>query len=373
MMINKNFTAILLLAVAPNAQARNIVITADGIGIATSTNGGRSLVTYDANRSNERDHQFNNLPINVGGFDDVAVDPQSMAKDSTFVFAIDADSGRLCSFELSLRTQSVSLELIGCANQSVRSRPFVGIAAMGGTLIVSGGTGGVSVFRYNRTTGVLPNQATIRNVDLGDIGHPDVTLVTPRLAALATDADPRTEEASFGIAMANINLNRGRITRTRFFPVRDTIGFNYVIGPANFPCTSAVYNVDSGVSYLYVANGPLTVQNARNRRGIARVVSDIPNGFVALTVAVNSEMKVAVVGGVTDGGSNSAYLVLDISSPLNPVVVTERFLGNNNDSSGRVTSVASAGNDILYVRDGISRIGHDSLDVNGEIIISKTA
>ena len=56
-------------------------------------------MTYDANRSNERDHQFNNLPINVGGFDDVAVDPQSMAKDSTFVFAIDADSGRLCSCE----------------------------------------------------------------------------------------------------------------------------------------------------------------------------------------------------------------------------------------------------------------------------------
>ena len=127
---------------------------------------------------------------------------------------------------------------------------------------MSGGTGGVSVFTYNTDTGVLQSNASIRNQDLGDIGYPDVTLVTPKLAALSTDV--RNEATSFGVTMANIDLSQSTLSRRQFFPVEDTVGFNYAIGPANFPCTSSVYT-QNGESYLYVANGPLTVQEGTSR------------------------------------------------------------------------------------------------------------
>lgn len=63
------FTA-LVIAAAPT-NARNIVITADSIAVATSANGGRTLVTYDAVNSNEISHQFDELPSSIRGFDDV--------------------------------------------------------------------------------------------------------------------------------------------------------------------------------------------------------------------------------------------------------------------------------------------------------------
>ena len=54
-------------------------------------------MTYDAVVSTERSHQFNDLPSGIRGFDDVTVDPSSRARDSAFVFAIDASSGLVCS------------------------------------------------------------------------------------------------------------------------------------------------------------------------------------------------------------------------------------------------------------------------------------
>ena len=222
---------------------------------------------------------------------------------------------------------------------------------------MSGGTGGVSVFTYNTDTGVLQSNASIRNQDLGlgDIGYPDVTLVTPKLAALSTDA--RNEATSFGVTMANIDLSQSTLSRRQFFPVEDTVGFNYAIGPANFPCTSSVYT-QNGESYLYVANGPLTVQNVDTDS--TRTVSDLPTGFEALTVSVNSRRRILVVGGVTNNGLNSAYVVFDISDPLEPVFVY--FSPNARNDDGRITSIASAGNNIVYVKDGSSEIGHDLLN-----------
>ena len=93
--LNSAITALLL----GYAQARNLAITSDGIAIATAANGGRDLITYDAVRSVEQTHRFSNLPNNIDGFDDVAVDPQALARDSTVAFAIDAESGIVCSCE----------------------------------------------------------------------------------------------------------------------------------------------------------------------------------------------------------------------------------------------------------------------------------
>lgn len=86
------------------SRGRNIVITADGVAVATAADGGRQLVTVDVRTSQETTHRFNNnngLPRAVNGFDDVAVDPEARARDSSqaLVFAIDAESGLVCSCE----------------------------------------------------------------------------------------------------------------------------------------------------------------------------------------------------------------------------------------------------------------------------------
>ena len=157
------------------AQARNIVTTNDGIAIGTTNQSGlrRSLVTYDANTSQQDVHQFSNLPNTIRGFDDVALDSDAMARQGGVVaFAIDASSGLVCSFNLSARSSTrrgeVSLQLIGCTTQRVSTSPFVGIDAQRGTLVVSGGTGGVSTFRYDTSTGRLSSRRTIRNQTLRD-------------------------------------------------------------------------------------------------------------------------------------------------------------------------------------------------------------
>ena len=146
---------------------RNIVITSNGLAIATTLGtvtrssivGGPSLVTFDVRTGIERSHSFDNvLPSSIQGFDDVAISESSATsssgrngrrrtKSSIKVFAIDANSGLLCSFNL---RNVNSLSFIGCTTRSVASQPFVGIDTNNeGTLVVSGGTGGASVFSYN--------------------------------------------------------------------------------------------------------------------------------------------------------------------------------------------------------------------------------
>lgn len=351
--MSKFHGALLLLAAC--AEARNIAITSDGVAVATTARAGRSLVTYDAATQTETTHNFpsSSLPRNVGGFDDVAVDPSALASDSTTVFALDANSGRVCSFDLSMN-DGVSLDLIGCTTQSVRTSPFAGIAAVGGTLVVSGGTGGPSMFTYDQGTGVLSGRSTIRNANFIDIGYPDVTLVTPQVAAFSTDL-----ARGFGVVVSSIDLDAQSISRDREFPIEDSVGFDFLVEPANFPLTTSVYS-QSGTNYLYAANGGITVQDPLTD-GEPTVVEASPNGFRALTVDVNSEQSVAVFGGVLEGRRRSrpAYVVLDISDPLNP-----EFLGGGTmrrSRNGRITGVASAGQDVLWVMEDSTTIGRAQL------------
>ena len=119
---------------------------------------------------------------------------------------------------------------------------------------------------------------------------------------------------------------------------------------ANFPCDSSVYDdVAGGKSYLYVANGQATVQDPRRNRS-PTIVRALPAGFEALAVDVNPQRQVAVYGGVIDNGRSSAYVILDISDPLDPRFVSmEVVKTNGRRGRGRITGVASAGRYIMYV------------------------
>ena len=367
---------------------RNIVISSNGLAIATTLGrvtrssivGGTSLVTFDVRTGIERTHSFDNvLPRGIQGFDDVAISESSATsstgrngrrrtKSSIKVFAIDANSGLLCSFNL---RNVNSLSFIGCTTRSVASQPFVGIDTNNeGTLVVSGGTGGASVFSYNTNTGVLDNTPSIRNRELGDdIGYPSVTFVNSDEVAFGTDAD-----RGFAVTIATIGGSRRRPTLSRDaqFRVRDTIGFDYVLQPANFPFDSAVYipqGRNNNIRWLYVANGAITVQNPNGNVRSSRDVSNvIPNrfDFEAVTISIDSSRSIAVVGGLTNGGSSSAYVVLDVSRPQNPRFVALNDIGRNNNSSGgrgsgRITSIATADGIVLYVKEGSSSIGRDNV------------
>lgn len=122
---------------------------------------------------------------------------------------------------------------------------------------------------------------------------------------------------------------------------------------ANFPCDSSVYNdvAGGGNSYLYVANGQATVQDPRGNRS-PTIVRALPAGFEALTVDVNPGREVVVYGGVIDNGRRSAYVILDITDPLDPRFVSmEVVKTNGRRGQGRITGVASAGRFIMYVFD----------------------
>jgi len=69
---------------------------------------------------------------------------------------------------------------------------------------------------------------------------------------------------------------------------------------------------------------------------------------------------------LTNGGSSSAYVVLDVSQPQNPRFVALNDIGRNNNSSGgrgsgRITSIATADGIVLYVREGSNQIGRDNV------------
>jgi len=379
---------------------RNIVITSNGIAIATTLGsvtrssiiGGTSLVTFDVRTGQERTHSFDNvLPGSIQGFDDVVISESTVSsrngrrrnKSMIRVFAIDANSGLVCSFNL---VNVNNLSLIGCTTRSVSSRPFVGIDTNDeGTLVVSGGTGGASVFSYNTNTGVLDNQPSIRNRDLGDVGYPSLTFINSNEVAFGTDAD-----RGFAVTIATLGGNNRRrtISRDAQFRVQNTIGFDYVLQPANFPFDSAVYNPqqgrNNGQSWLYAANGAITVQNPNGNVRSSRDVSNVvPNrfNFEAVTIDIDSSRSIAVVGGLINGGSSSAYAVLDVSQPQNPTFVALNDIGRNNNASGgrgsgRITSIATADGIVLYVREGSNVIGRDNVsslldkEEDGEIDIA---
>lgn len=349
-----SLVSLLFAAFPNNCNARNSAITSDSVAIATLASGGRGLVTYDANRSIQTIHNFPQLANMVSGFDDVAVDPAARARSSdepTFVFALSANSRRVCSFELELKRRRIFLNQIGCATTQIRTSPYAGLSAIGGSLVVSGGTGGVSIFIYDTTSGVISNSPVVRDQDLGDVGHPDVTLVTPNLVALSTDL-----RQGFGVTMASFN---GRnLQKSRTFRVQNSNGFKHAIRPSNFPLVSSVYyerERRGGGTYLYVANGSMTVQDP-TRNGSPTVIKSVPDEFEALTVDVNSQARVAIFGGVVNQGATSAFVILDITRPLNPTFVVMEEISD--DGGGRITSVASSGNNVLYVREGVEGIGH---------------
>ena len=326
------------------------------IAIATLANSGVGLDLFNADLDTVETFEFPSLRSEVtnGGFDDLAIDPVS-----NLVFALSFRSRRVCSFTLETDQSDagkISLNPVGsCTSTTFNTNPFSGVSCYGGVLTISGGTGGVTIFTYDTRSGEIDDSPVILNQRLGDTGHPDVTMVTDEIIALSTDFNLQ----NFGVAVAS--FDGISLTRRRQYEVSGSIGFNLpqlFQQPTNFPLVSSVYDQRDGGTYLYVANGAITVQDP-TRNDTPTVVSDssaVPRGFTALAVDINSEANVALFGGSI--GQDEVLLLLDISNPLRPEFLGVDEIGDANDGLGRITSVATAGTNILYVRRFDEDISH---------------
>ena len=162
-----------------------------------------------------------------GSVDDVAV-------ADGFLFTLDAAGpGSLSVYSLS---DPLSPALVS-GPVAVAVGPFAGVSAAGGRVVVSGGTGLVTLRSYS-VAGVLSAQSS--SIDLG-IGQPDVLLSADgSLGFFSTDFSGFIGGSSFGITTVSLATPPGSLT------ILDQIGLpgagfsGGFLSPANFPIESAL-------------------------------------------------------------------------------------------------------------------------------------
>ena len=240
----------------------------------------------------------------------------------------------------SIATDTPSLSLINCVESAFAVSPFCGISSLGGTLIISGGTGGVTVFDYD-ATGKLEQSPRILNFDLQVIGNPDVVMVNPTQAALSSDigGSPR-----FGTIV--VNINGTTLTPVGEFRNPSSSGFDNALGPSNFPFVNDVYTNTNGDVFLYTANGGMTVQNINVADSIVEIAAPV-QGFQAVTVSVNQESDLVVFGGLLPSGESIIY-AFDIEDDM--------ALIGQVQVEGRITSVATSEDIVSFVTQDDSTI-----------------
>jgi len=310
-------------------------------GIAVAANGGDGLILQQSASDPSIQQPF---PTGIQSFDDVSID----AGNEALVFALSTTSQRVCSFNIS----GEDLTLVNCVGEedNFGVAPFCGVSALNSTLIISGGTRGLTIYQYNTDSGVISDSPSVLNFrGLEAIGHPDVVLVNAGLAALSTDFNgtPR-----FGTLMASIQGSN--VNNVQEFRVEDSLEFDLTIRPANFPLVNAIYETETG-TYMYTANGPMLVQDPKSD-STSNTLSGAPTGFSAVTVAVNTVKKIAVFGGVSASGG-SQILFYDLSvDPRNP-----SLMGSVPVSGQRITSIASGGDVAAYTTENLATIQYEKL------------
>ena len=230
------YTAFLFVLPAMVAAQNVAMQPSSTIAVATTSSG--ALVTREGDTLTPIP-----VPTGVSGFQDLSID----VDNDSLLFALDVSSPRVCSYTLESAT---SLVLNNCVGSSFNTAPFSGVSARGGTLVVSGGTGGVTVFDYDTSTGLLQETPRVQNQFLPVIGFPDVLMISPTQAAMSADigGTPR-----FGTVI--LDIQGTSLTQVGEFRMEDSLGFDLVVSPANFPFVNAIYEAGSSDIYMYTANG----------------------------------------------------------------------------------------------------------------------
>jgi hypothetical protein len=130
------------------------------------------------------------------------------------------------------------------------------------------------------------------------------------------------------------------------FRVVDSLSFDFALAPSNFPLVNSIYETPcAGQTVMYTANGDLTSQDPF-ASGTTTDIS-IPS-FRAFTITVNQEKALLFVGGTNTDTGNSEIRGFTLTDPLNPLISTTTVV----TGTGRVVSVASSGDIVLYITNG---------------------
>jgi hypothetical protein len=329
-------------------DARNVAISPNKVGVIAGGQGFAGLVSRQLPDGQEIVFDLSFFEGRITAFDDVTIDPAN----PSLVFALDTQKQTVCSFRLN---DDASLSAVNCMFEFAVN-PFCGISAMDGTLAISGGTGGFTIYKYGTTDGLINNEAVHRNVVLPNvIGYPDILLVTPTLAAFSTDFGgvPR-----FGTMM--VDLSDESPQELYNFRVVDSLGFDLALAPSNFPLVNSIYETAcAGQTVMYTANGALTSQDPFTSD--TPIELSIPN-FRAVTSAVNQEKTLLFVGGLNTDTGNSEIRGFTLTDPFNPLISTSTVLAG----TGQVVSVASIGEIVLYVMSGPDGTNYDFFSHTGQ-------
>mmetsp|Transcript_21171 Transcript_21171/g.63198 ORF Transcript_21171/g.63198 Transcript_21171/m.63198 type:complete len:431 (-) Transcript_21171:31-1323(-) len=345
------FAALCFLCAAL-ARGQNLASTPSGLTIAALGEMGLKIaMPFDTVIANE---------FSFRSFDDVSVDA---ANDQLF-FALSTGTRTVCSFKLRDTERDIvkfGFDLASCVSGDFSVTPFCGVAARGGTLVISGGTGGFTVYTYEET-GLIADEPVLLNQRFPNVvGFPDVILINENLAALSTDF--RDESFRFGTQMVALDLEGPSVELGKEFRVgfseADQLGFDLSLGPANFALQNAAFDGDPWYApgYMYTAHGVVQANELWSGTFDVSDAEGIPAGFRAVTVAVNAAKRVAVCGGVLAGASSVLFFNLTDGDPATPARGAEptwldpAFV-RAVPVEGRVTSVATGGDVAAYILEG---------------------
>lgn len=281
------------------------------------------------------------LPGGLESLEDV-----SLTKEG-FVIGLSIYTPALCSFEFD---SASTLLPIGCITGNWSMAPFTGMSAEGGTVVISGGTGGVTIATYNTTSGVLNDILECLNCEVGDPGDnimmPGVSIATrpdgPPLASLAIVV-PVAQEFQAGFLILPVSEgDDDDLTDVARVLFNNFIGTRLAVTVTNYPLASAFYYVPQlGFHFVYMVHGEMVVYNTRTA-DVQPVALPLA-GLRASVVAVDELNGVLVVGGLLLD-RDSYICVYDIlDTPLQPQ------LRIYSPVEGRLLSLAANGGKIAYV------------------------
>ncbi len=233
-----------------------------------------------------------------------AIDDVAVAAD--LLFAIDGSRpGSLSVFSIEDPTSPTLVS----GPVSIDVGPFTGVSAANGQVVVSGGTGQLSVLNYDEN-GVLGT--SISRIDLG-VGQPDVLIADDgQTAFVSTDFAGLVDSESFGVTLIDVPTAPSSISILDRAGI-DGAGFSPgVAGPANFPIESAQLG-----ERLFVASGRgISVFDVSNSEQLSPVTEILLDTNPVNVDAVGNQLFVV-------GNSPSPTLtVIDIADLNSPTVET---------------------------------------------------
>ena len=272
----------------------------------------------------------------TGGLDAV----HDIATDRALVVGLDADEGSVQAWVAT----ADGLEPAGSA-VAVDVGPFAGVSTSRGRVVVSGGTGLLSVLTLDFADGL---SGPISTIDLG-VGQPDVLLDPDRpVAYVSTDFAGVFDGQTFGISVVDLQGEPVLVAQIGL----EGAGFSAgTLGPANFPIETALVD-----QVLMVAHGGGLSLIDVSDAVAAEEITTFDLGFEAISVDADDARAYVV-----SGEAGAVVATIDIEDPAAPGLLGTTALIL---SGGQATGVAVVNGSVLVstTNDGVFAFDRAALE-----------